>query len=146
MWRNEGLAMLCPVLQYTCIVVAYPHGVVYSYPWPHCMFCATLYVCAGPFKNYPQVTVYHPPADGSLGHAFANIGWTGWVGSITGFSSVDMAMSEIGVTYPDDTFGKDSRFGVPFTVSYYQSAGGAYLCFMARVDNVILHTSRLSLR
>ncbi|XP_065179783.1 protein dcd1A-like [Sycon ciliatum] len=69
----------------------------------------------GPFKNYPQVTVYHPPADGSLGHAFANIGWTGWVGSITGFSSVDMAMSEIGVTYPDDTFGKDSRFGVPFT-------------------------------
>ena len=28
-----------------------------------------------------------------------------------------MAISEIGVSYPDDTFGKESRFGVPFTVS-----------------------------
>ena len=36
----------------------------------------------GPFKNYPQITVYHPNSDN--GHAFANIGWTGWIGSITG--------------------------------------------------------------
>lgn len=36
----------------------------------------------GPFKNYPQVTVYHP-SQGN-GHAFANVGWTGWIGSITG--------------------------------------------------------------
>ena len=34
----------------------------------------------GPFKDYPQVTVYHPTS----GRAFANIGWTGWLGSITG--------------------------------------------------------------
>ena len=27
-----------------------------------------------------------------------------------------MAISEIGVTYPDDTFGKESRLGTPFTV------------------------------
>jgi len=26
-----------------------------------------------------------------------------------------MAVSEIGVSYPDDTFGKESRFGNPFT-------------------------------
>eukprot|EP00698_Gefionella_okellyi_P017176 TRINITY_DN4986_c0_g1_i1.p3 TRINITY_DN4986_c0_g1~~TRINITY_DN4986_c0_g1_i1.p3 ORF type:complete len:206 (-),score=55.57 TRINITY_DN4986_c0_g1_i1:38-655(-) len=26
-----------------------------------------------------------------------------------------MAISEIGVSYPDDTFGKESRFGIPFT-------------------------------
>ena len=32
-------------------------------------------------------------------------------------SSVKMAISEIGVSFPDDTFGKESRFGVPFTVS-----------------------------
>lgn len=25
------------------------------------------------------------------------------------------AISEIGVSFPDDTFGKESRFGVPFT-------------------------------
>ncbi len=37
---------------------------------------------AGPFRNYPQITVYHPNTGN--GHAFANIGWTGWIGSITG--------------------------------------------------------------
>ena len=45
-------------------------------------FYLFIYVLVGPFKDYPQVTVYHPnPGDG---HAFANIGWTGWFGSITG--------------------------------------------------------------
>jgi len=33
-----------------------------------------------------------------------------------GMSSVQMAISEIGVSFPDDTFGHESRFGVPFTV------------------------------
>ena len=37
----------------------------------------------GPFKNFPQITVYHPSSSGG-GHAFANVGWTGWIGSITG--------------------------------------------------------------
>jgi len=68
----------------------------------------------GPFKDFPQVTVYHP-TDSSLGHAFANFGWTGWIGSITGMSSQRMAISEIGVSFPDETFGKESRFGIPFT-------------------------------
>jgi hypothetical protein len=68
----------------------------------------------GPFQNFPQITVYHP-TNASDGHAFANIGWTGWIGSITGISSKQMAISEIGVTFPDSTFGHDSRFGVPFT-------------------------------
>jgi hypothetical protein len=49
---------------------------------------------------------------------FANIGWSGWIGSIQGYSSTQMAISEIGVSYPDDTFGKESRFGTPFTVLY----------------------------
>ena len=31
-----------------------------------------------------------------------------------------MAISEIGVTFPDDSFGKESRFGTPFTVSSRQ--------------------------
>jgi isopenicillin-N N-acyltransferase-like protein len=69
----------------------------------------------GPFKNFPQITVYHPTPNSGNGHPFANIGWTGWIGSITGFSSVQMAISEIGVAFPDSTFGKESRFGVPFT-------------------------------
>lgn len=37
---------------------------------------------AGPFKNFPQITVYHPQPGN--GYSFANIGWTGWIGSITG--------------------------------------------------------------
>ena len=67
----------------------------------------------GPFKNFPQITVYHP--DDGEGNTFANIGWTGWIGSITGMSAQQMAISEIGVSYPDETFGKESRFGTPFT-------------------------------
>lgn len=93
----------------------------------------------GPFKNYPQITVYHPNSDN--GHAFANVGWTGWIGSITGkphppfhhvhtvsafffdlfaegISSVKMAISEIGVSFPDSSFGHESRFGIPFTVCF----------------------------
>ena len=31
----------------------------------------------GPFKNYPAVVVYHP-SNASDGHAFANVGFTGW--------------------------------------------------------------------
>eukprot|EP00824_Muranothrix_gubernata_P024911 TRINITY_DN761_c0_g1_i1.p1 TRINITY_DN761_c0_g1~~TRINITY_DN761_c0_g1_i1.p1 ORF type:complete len:444 (+),score=95.47 TRINITY_DN761_c0_g1_i1:37-1332(+) len=67
----------------------------------------------GPFKDYPAVIVYHPHAD--HGHAFANVGFVGWVGSLTGMSSAQVSISEIGVSYPDDSFGKESRFGVPFT-------------------------------
>jgi hypothetical protein len=67
----------------------------------------------GPFKNFPQITVYHPHP--GSGYAFANIGWTGWIGSITGVSSQKLAISEIGVSFPDNTFGDESRFGTPFT-------------------------------
>mgnify|MGYP006413170431 FL=1 len=70
---------------------------------------------SGYFQDFPQITVYHPSGNGSNGHAFANVGWTGWIGSITGMSSNQMAISEIGVTFPDATFGKESRFGIPFT-------------------------------
>ncbi|XP_078483757.1 protein dcd1A [Ciona intestinalis] len=74
----------------------------------------------GPFKNFPQLTVYHPNANqtddnGKPAHSFVNVGWTGWIGSITGMSSSKLAISEIGVSFPDASFGKESRFGVPFT-------------------------------
>jgi len=67
----------------------------------------------GPFRNYPQVTVYHP--NQGNGQPFANVGFSGFVGSFSGMSSVQMATSEIGVDFPDSTFGKESRIGVPFT-------------------------------
>eukprot|EP01138_Halocafeteria_seosinensis_P009083 gb/GECG01009283.1/.p1 GENE.gb/GECG01009283.1/~~gb/GECG01009283.1/.p1 ORF type:complete len:411 (+),score=43.99 gb/GECG01009283.1/:1-1233(+) len=66
----------------------------------------------GPFKNYPAVVVYHPK---DLGHDFANVGFLGWIGALTGQSSKQLAISEIGVSYPDSTFGQESRVGIPFT-------------------------------
>lgn len=69
----------------------------------------------GPFQNHPQVTIYHAEDGDENGQSFANVGWTAWIGSITGMSSVQTAISEIGVTFPDDSFGRESRFGVPFT-------------------------------
>jgi hypothetical protein len=65
----------------------------------------------GPFQEYTQITIYHP----TQGHAFANVGFTGFIGSFSGMSSVKTGTSEIGVSFPDDTFGKESRFGIPFT-------------------------------
>jgi len=65
----------------------------------------------GPFKDYPALIVYHPTESG---HVFANLGFTGWIGSITGLSSARLSISEIGVSCPDDTFGRESRAGYPF--------------------------------
>jgi hypothetical protein len=67
----------------------------------------------GPFKNFAEVTVYH--AQSSRENTFLNLGWTGWIGSISGVNDQQMSIHEIGVAYPDDTFGKESRIGVPFT-------------------------------
>jgi len=70
----------------------------------------------GPFKNYPQVTFYHSnPSTLAGSQPFANVGFTGWIGSITGMSAQQTAICEIGVSFPDSTFGADSRFGTPFT-------------------------------
>lgn len=68
---------------------------------------------SGPYYKYPAIVVYHPnPGDGN---EWANIGFMGWLGSISGISKKQLAISEIGVAYPDDTFGSESRFGNPFT-------------------------------
>jgi isopenicillin-N N-acyltransferase-like protein len=56
----------------------------------------------GPFKDWPQVTVYHP----NEGHAWGQVGWPGNIGVLTGFSDQQLAISEIGVAFPDETFGQ----------------------------------------
>jgi isopenicillin-N N-acyltransferase-like protein len=56
----------------------------------------------GPFKDFPQVTIYHP----NEGHAWGQVGWPGDIGVLTGFSDQQLAISEIGVSYPDDSFGQ----------------------------------------
>ena len=48
------------------------------------------------------MTVYHPDE----GNAFANVGWPGSIGSLTGMNDKQMSINEIGVSYPDDSFGQ----------------------------------------
>ena len=55
------------------------------------------YDTVGPFKDYVQITIYHPEGDRDA-HSFANIGWPGSIGIMTGFSSAQIGISEIGVT------------------------------------------------
>jgi len=66
----------------------------------------------GPFRDYSQITVYHPAT--GFGHAFANVGFTGFIGGLTGVSQTQLGISEIGASYPDASFGEESRIGVPF--------------------------------
>lgn len=58
--------------------------------------------------------MYHPSSP-KFGNAWVNIGFSGWIGVLSGVNEHQLAVSEIGVSYPDDTFGKESRFGNPFT-------------------------------
>lgn len=100
----------------------------------------------GPFQDYPQVTVYHSDGSDAQGGTFANVGWTGWIGSITGMSAAALGISEIGVTFPDPTFGKESRAGTPFTfllrdvLQFETSLGGArdHIGGAKRTCNLIL--------
>jgi hypothetical protein len=46
----------------------------------------------GPFQKYPLVTVYHPSEPNSFNHA--NVGFTGLIGSLAGFSESPVAVSE----------------------------------------------------
>jgi hypothetical protein len=59
--------------------------------------------------DHPLVTVFHTPHS-----TYATVGVTGLTGALTGVSDKQMGISEIGVSFPDETFGKQSRVGVPF--------------------------------
>jgi isopenicillin-N N-acyltransferase-like protein len=67
----------------------------------------------GPFRDFASVTVYHP-INSTYGHSFANVGFPGFIGGLTGVSSDKLGISEIGVSFPDNTFGDESRAGIPF--------------------------------
>ena len=64
----------------------------------------------GLLQKFPEVLVYHP--NEGNGHAYAVLTWTGFVGAITGYSSVELGVCEkVWLHYK----GKDSRAGIPFT-------------------------------
>lgn len=68
------------------------------------------YAVKAGIQKYPVITVHHP--NPSEGHVFANIGWAGVVGAVTGISSERLAISEIGDDYDQ---ANDSFDGIPFT-------------------------------
>ena len=89
------------------------------------------YDTTGPFKDYPQITVYHPDD----GYAFANVGWPASIGVLTGISSQQLSVSEIGVTFPDDSFGQGTENTPPEKVK------GEPWMFIVR--DVLQHTDSL---
>jgi hypothetical protein len=99
----------------TCPSVAWP---LRDHPRAHPPLCFTGFAFPGLMSPlspalFVPVVVYHP--NSGNGHAFANVGFIGWVGALTGQSSAQMGISEIGVAFPDASFGAESRIGVPFT-------------------------------
>eukprot|EP01111_Echinosteliopsis_oligospora_P000927 TRINITY_DN1115_c0_g1_i1.p1 TRINITY_DN1115_c0_g1~~TRINITY_DN1115_c0_g1_i1.p1 ORF type:complete len:446 (+),score=66.28 TRINITY_DN1115_c0_g1_i1:49-1338(+) len=62
-----------------------------------------------PFVAHPLLTVYHPLSDD--GHPYATLGWTGFIGALTGFSTHVGASQKVWVHYN----GTDSRAGIPWT-------------------------------
>ena len=58
----------------------------------------------GPFRDYSAITVYHPdPTNTTQGHSWLNIGFTGFIGALTGMSSVQLGISEVFFHVPDNT-------------------------------------------
>jgi len=64
----------------------------------------------GPFRDMPAITVYHP----DNGNSFLMVGMAGFMTALTGFSDKQLGISQIGVAYPDASFGTESRLGYPF--------------------------------
>jgi hypothetical protein len=88
-----------------------------------------------PIKKYPTVTVYHPN-DGS--HVFANIGWPGLIGVITGYSDNNIGISEkVWLGAPSDY---SSRFGSPWT--YVLRDVLQYTSDLDAALNMLINTNR----
>lgn len=84
----------------------------------------------GPFRNYAAVQVFHAEPNqvcgvcffvetaahffNTKGRSFATVGFPGFMGALSGMNDQKLAISEIGVSYPDPSYGKESRVGVPF--------------------------------
>lgn len=87
----------------------------------------------GPFKDFPQITIYHPAA--GAGNTFANMGWPGSIGSLTGMNDQQMSINEIGVSFADDSFGQGTPNTPPEKV-----VGQPW---MSVVRNILQHTTTL---
>ena len=99
MCRHSGLIFLCRPLCFSCSKKDHSY-----------QLRALDFDTDGPFKEYSQITVYHPS---DAGHAYAQVSWPANVGSLSGFSQKQLAISEIGVSYPDESFGQGVSMHLP---------------------------------
>ena len=68
------------------------------------------------FRNASAVLVEHPTGyESENASTYASVGFIGWLGGLTGYSENKVGISEIGIAFPDASFGNESREGVPFT-------------------------------
>lgn len=72
----------------------------------------TLDFGAGPFSNYTVMTVYHP----TEGNPFASVGFPGFAGAITGFSSKVALSEKVWETYEGTGVQSGHYDGIPVTV------------------------------
>jgi isopenicillin-N N-acyltransferase-like protein len=63
-----------------------------------------------PWSRFPMITVYNSNEQGSV--PFANIGWVGFLGSLTGYSSAKIGVSE---RLRGNSASNMTRFGKPWT-------------------------------
>lgn len=68
----------------------------------------------GPFRDYAAIQVFHAQGSDPKARTFLTVGFPGFIGALTGINDARVAISEIGVSYPDPSFGSESRIGVPF--------------------------------
>jgi hypothetical protein len=62
--------------------------------------------------DIPQITVYHPTEKGSV--SFANIGYPGLIGILTGFSAASIGISEKLWMPSEEQKATTTRFGQPW--------------------------------
>lgn len=75
----------------------------------------------GPFRDFSAITVYHgDKGNSSNGHSWVNVGMVGFIAALTGISEYQLAISEIGVSYPDASWGPPQGLmpipSIPFVV------------------------------
>eukprot|EP01050_Picozoa_sp_SAG11_P047749 SAG11_NODE_25186_length_362_cov_1.159696_1_plen_102_part_10 len=71
------------------------------------------YTTADFLSQHHALVFYHPHA----GSAFVSVGWVGTITAVTGVSETKVALSEIGVSNPDASFGpQKSGRGIPFNM------------------------------
>ena len=67
-------------------------------------------------QDNPSVTIYHPLSKATGLVTWVNVGWTGFIGVLTGFNEHRLGIADIGISWPNypPYFGDETFTGIPF--------------------------------